>query len=109
MDHEHRNLLSVGYKNTIASRRAAWRTLSDIQEQVEYDKSAKNETKNVELCKWYKEKIVKELDKYCSQAIDLLKDLKKKHEGTNTEAEVFYLKMLADYYRYTCEYESTRK
>jgi 14-3-3 protein epsilon len=30
LDSEQRNLLSVAYKNTVASRRTAWRALSSI-------------------------------------------------------------------------------
>ena len=33
---EERNLLSVAYKNVIGSRRASWRVLSSIEQQVPY-------------------------------------------------------------------------
>jgi len=56
----------------VASRRAAWRTLSDIQEKEEYNKDPKKENKNVELVKWYKQKIEKELDDLCDEALTLL-------------------------------------
>lgn len=75
MSSEERNLLSVGYKNTVASRRAAWRTLSDIQEQEDYNKSTKGDNKNVQLVKWYKDKIESELDSYCDDILKLLMEV----------------------------------
>jgi len=45
--HFHRNLLSVGYKNAVSSRRAAWRTLSDIQESEDYKKGKQSDNKNI--------------------------------------------------------------
>lgn len=36
MSNEERNLLSVAYKNSVGSRRTAWRTISAIQNKEEY-------------------------------------------------------------------------
>ena len=58
---EERNLLSVAYKNTIGSRRTAWRALSSIEKKEEQKGS-----KNLHLLKKYKEKIEQELNKYCN-------------------------------------------
>ena len=58
---EERNLLSVAYKNTIGSRRTAWRALSSIEKKEEQKGS-----KNIGLLKAYKAKIEGELDKYCN-------------------------------------------
>ena len=49
---EERNLLSVAYKNTIGSRRTAWRALSSIEKKEEQKGS-----KNISLLKGYKTKI----------------------------------------------------
>ena len=49
---EERNLLSVAYKNTIGSRRTAWRALSSIEKKEEQKGS-----KNLGLLKSYKQKI----------------------------------------------------
>ena len=49
---EERNLLSVAYKNTIGSRRTAWRALNSIEKKEEQKQS-----KNLPLLKGYKGKI----------------------------------------------------
>jgi len=116
---EERNLLSVGYKNTVASRRAAWRTLSDIQENEDYKKS-KGDDKNVELVKWYKEQVENELRQFSEDIIKLLEgefDKDKSEKGCypsglvlscqDAESRVFYKKMRGDYYRYLCEVHTT--
>lgn len=112
LSYEERNLLSVGYKNSVASRRAAWRTLSDIQEKEEYNKDPKKENKNVELVKWYKQKIEKELDDLCDEALTLLIKIlipNTSAKDQQLEARVFYLKMKGDYYRYGCEFKTGDK
>ena len=49
---EERNLLSVAYKNTIGSRRTAWRALSSIEKKEESKGS-----KNIGLLRAYKGKV----------------------------------------------------
>ena len=97
---EERNLLSVAYKNTIGSRRTAWRALSSIEKKEEQKGS-----KNLGLLRGYKAKIVAELDKYCNEIIKLI-DSKLLEKANNSEAKVFYHKMKGDYYRYISEYTS---
>ena len=97
---EERNLLSVAYKNSVGSRRAAWRTISAIQNKEEYKGS-----KHLELIKWYRKTIENELHDLCQSCLNLLKDtLIRKAE--QPEAIVFYKKMRGDYYRYLCEFTS---
>jgi hypothetical protein len=36
LSNEERNLLSVAYKNSVGSRRTAWRTITAIQNKEEY-------------------------------------------------------------------------
>ena len=97
---EERNLLSVAYKNTIGSRRTAWRALSSIEKKEEQKAS-----KNLPLLKGYKQKIENELNKYCKEILDLI-DHKLIEKAGNAEAKVFYHKMKGDYYRYISEYTS---
>lgn len=97
---EERNLLSVAYKNTIGSRRTAWRALSSIEKKEEQKGS-----KNLGLLKGYKSKIEGELNKYCHEILALI-DNQLIAKATNSEAKVFYHKMKGDYYRYISEYTS---
>ena len=95
---EERNLLSVAYKNTIGSRRTAWRALSSIEKKEEQKGS-----KNIPLLRGYKSKIELELNRYCKEILDLINDQLLKKAG-NAEAKVFYNKMKGDYHRYISEY-----
>jgi 14-3-3 protein epsilon len=97
---EERNLLSVAYKNTIGSRRTAWRALNSIEKKEEQKGS-----KNIGLLRGYKAKIEAELNKYCNEILSSI-DNQLLQKSTNPEAQVFYHKMKGDYYRYISEYTS---
>ncbi len=95
---EERNLLSVAYKNTIGSRRTAWRALNSIEKKEEQKQS-----KNLHLLKGYKAKIEGELNRYCNDILNLI-DTQLLAKASNPEAQVFYHKMKGYYYRYISEY-----
>ena len=95
---EERNLLSVAYKNTVGSRRTAWRALSSIEQKEESKGS-----KNLNLLRDYKKKIESELSNFCNDILGLL-DSHLVKGATTPESKVFYLKMKADYYRHISEY-----
>ena len=97
---EERNLFSVAYKNMVASRRAAWRIVSSIEQKEE---GKKNE-ENVKLVKDYRGKIEAELDGVCKRIIGLLETHLVPAAGSS-ESKVFYLKMKGDYYRYLAEFK----
>mmetsp|Transcript_16420 Transcript_16420/g.14101 ORF Transcript_16420/g.14101 Transcript_16420/m.14101 type:complete len:243 (+) Transcript_16420:73-801(+) len=97
---EERNLLSVAYKNTVGSRRTAWRALSAI-EQKEESKGGKH----TPLLRDYKKKIEEELNKFCNDILNLITDQILK-ACTTAESKVFFKKMKGDYYRYISEYAS---
>ena len=97
---EERNLLSVAYKNTIGSRRTAWRALSSIEKKEEQKGS-----KNIAHLRSYKAKVESELNKYCNEILSLI-DSQLIVKASNAEAKVFYHKMKGDYYRYISEYTS---
>ena len=97
---EERNLLSVAYKNTIGSRRTAWRALSSIEKKEEQKGS-----KNLPLLKGYKGKVEDELNKFCKEILALI-DSKLLKDASNSEGKVFYHKMKGDYHRYISEYTS---
>jgi len=92
---EERNLVSVAYKNLSGTKRTAWRALTAIEENPKY-------AKYHEKTKVYKKKIEEELKEICSDAIKTIDNALYKY-ATSTESKVFYLKMKADYYRYTGE------
>ncbi len=92
---EERNLVSVAYKNLSGNKRTAWRALSAIEENPKYEKYH-------EKTKTYKAKVEEELKKICGDAIKAIDENLYKN-ATSAEAKVFYLKMKADYYRYTGE------
>lgn len=101
---EDRNLLSVAYKNSVGTRRTAWRVLSSIETKEE----AKNSS-FLPLLREYKRKIEYELDTICDEIIKLLQDKLIKSAKGNSQSEVFYLKMKGDYFRYIAEYATGDK
>lgn len=101
---EDRNLLSVAYKNSVGTRRTAWRVLSSIETKEEAKGSA-----NLSLLRDYKAKIESELDKICTEIINLLDSKLIPSAKGNAQSEVFYLKMKGDYYRYIAEYSTGDK
>jgi len=98
---EERNLLSVGYKNVIGSRRAAWKIISSI-EQKEQSKGNEGHVKKI---KEYRAKIEKELDGICDDILSLL-DQHLIPAASTSESKVFYYKMKGDYHRYNAEYSA---
>lgn len=113
---EERNLLSVAYKNSVGSRRTAWRIITSVEAKNEKDGNP-----HIKILKEYRGKIEKELDEICKDIIEILdtvliptaeekkKDADKngKDDAEKQEANqtlVFYLKMKGDYYRYIAEY-----
>ncbi|CAJ1404897.1 unnamed protein product [Effrenium voratum] len=96
---EERNLLSVAYKNTVGSRRAAWRIITSVMQK----ETTKGNTDNAGYAKEYCEKVEKELQSICDTILSLL-DSKLIPASSSGESKVFYQKMKADYYRYIAEF-----
>merc|ERR1711998_1622 len=96
---EERNLLSMGYKNAVGSRRAAWRIITSVEQK---EKSKGNDT-NAGYAKEYCGKVETELQKICDTILGLL-DANLIPKAGNGESKVFYQKMKADYYRYIAEF-----
>eukprot|EP01017_Pseudomicrothorax_dubius_P025525 TRINITY_DN2767_c0_g1_i1.p1 TRINITY_DN2767_c0_g1~~TRINITY_DN2767_c0_g1_i1.p1 ORF type:complete len:267 (-),score=107.93 TRINITY_DN2767_c0_g1_i1:162-962(-) len=95
---EERNLLSVAYKNSVGSRRSAWRALSSIEQKEEAKGGAR-----LPLIREYKKRVEGELAKFCNEIIKLLDERLVKN-AKNAEGKVFFLKMKGDYFRYICEF-----
>ena len=92
---EERNLLSVGFKNQIGSKRTAIRTITAIEQNPKYSKfsSALSE---------YKKKIEQELYQQCLEIVESVKENCMKVASTE-ETKAFFYKMIGDYYRYVAE------
>lgn len=110
LNEEERNLLSVAYKNVVGSRRSAWRVASSIEAKE------KDDEQKSDLAKHEKEKVEEELDGLCKEVIELLDnqlivddDKIDKSVTREVEAQVFYLKMEGDYYRYLVEVKKEGK
>jgi len=101
---DQRNLLSVAYKNVVGAKRSSWRMLS---EEDQFD--------DAELVRKYKKRVEKELEDTCNEVLDILTKLADQNQKRLDdeedaekkeplqECQVFYLKMIGDYYRYLTE------
>jgi len=96
---EERNLLSVAYKNTVGSRRAAWRIISSVMQK----ENSKGNADNAAFAKEYCTKVETELQGICDTILGLL-DGTLIPKASGGESKVFYQKMKADYYRYIAEF-----
>ena len=90
--------MSVAYKNSVGSRRTAWRTISAIQQKEEFKGS-----RFIDIIKQYRAKIEKELEDICNDVLRLLDDPLIPN-SKNPEARVFFMKMKGDYFRYLGEF-----
>lgn len=68
---EERNLLSVGYKNVIGSRRTSWRVVCTIEEKEEARGDQADKIR-LEVTKEYRLVIEKEMEDICKDALKLL-------------------------------------
>ena len=98
---EERNLLSVGYKNVVGSRRASWRILSSIEQKED----SKGNDLNAKRIKEYRQKVESELSTICSGIMRVI-DEHLIPSSPAGESTVFYYKMKGDYYRYLAEFKS---
>jgi 14-3-3 protein epsilon len=92
---EERNLLSVGFKNQIGSKRTAIRTISAIEQNPKYSKF--NDALSA-----YKSRIIKELTNQCLQIVSTVQE-KCLKVASSDETQSFFYKMIGDYYRYVAE------
>jgi len=101
-----RNLLSVAYKNVVGAKRSSWRMLTDENAHVEVKQ---------EILSSYQKQVESELDKTCQEVLKMLKQLAEQNKAkldeesdeqetqALSECQVFYSKMIGDYYRYLTE------
>jgi len=118
---DERSLLSVAYKNLTGAIRQSRRQLISISEEPKRDSKTNTERSATEKEKWgenqYKKHLEKELQVYCDEVINLLKNNllytdwlkdemnkeKKDRDLKKVENQVFVQKMIGDYYRYLAE------
>lgn len=63
---DHRNLLSVAYKNVVGTRRSSWRIVSSIEQK---EMSKDKDSPRVGHVKEYREKIENELEDICNKVL----------------------------------------
>ncbi|XP_054567743.1 14-3-3 protein theta-like [Eptesicus fuscus] len=96
LSEEERHLLWVAYRHVVASRRAAWRVLSSIEQKTD------TSDQKLRVIEDYREKVESELTGICTTVLELLDKYLIAH-AANPESKVFYLKMRGDYFRYLAE------
>lgn len=110
LNQEERNLLSVAYKNVVGARRSSWRIISSLEKKEQKSEGGKK----AELAEEYRRKVEEELKQKCCEVLDLIDKHLLPEEKSNSdeslddakrEANVFYLKMKGDYFRYLVEIE----
>ena len=92
---DERNLLSVAFKSLISSKRAACRTITAIEQNPKYQKYG-------DSLGAYKKKIESALYGDCENVIDILRT-RVLTKSSEDESKAFFVKMVADYYRYIAE------
>jgi len=92
---DERTLLSKAFKNSVAARRTACRSLGAQLSQMEGSPVQASAAE-------YLKKVQTELIDKCNEIISIL-DKFLIPQAPETEAQVFYLKMKGDYYRYLAE------
>jgi len=102
---DQRNLLSVAYKNVVGAKRSSWRVLNEDNQFDEAENLVQN----------YKKRVESELEGTCKQILEVLQKLSDQNadrmesesdedkKKALEECQVFYLKMIGDYYRYLTE------
>ncbi|KAG8090152.1 hypothetical protein GUJ93_ZPchr0011g27629 [Zizania palustris] len=99
MSAEERLLFSVGFKKTIGARRASWRMLASLEQNVTAGEQAGV------MIHGYKKKLEDELRTFCNEVLSIIAIhcLPLANSGENV---VFFYKMKGDYYRYLAEFST---
>lgn len=97
---DERNLLSIAYKNSVGSRRQAWRAVHSLEQE-----KRSQGPEILEVIKGYRQTIETELNGKCMEIIEVLANQLIPRASDN-EAKVFYQKMKGDYFRYLAEFVS---
>ena len=96
MSVDERNLLGVAFKCVVSSYRTTWRTIVSVETNPKYLLFSQSITE-------FRKKIEAGLSKQCTVIIDnVTRYCLKKDNGTD-ESKAFFLKIVADNYRYVAE------
>eukprot|EP01012_Entosiphon_sulcatum_P064172 TRINITY_DN92955_c0_g1_i1.p1 TRINITY_DN92955_c0_g1~~TRINITY_DN92955_c0_g1_i1.p1 ORF type:complete len:257 (-),score=46.08 TRINITY_DN92955_c0_g1_i1:19-789(-) len=98
LGNEERDLLVAAYEKVCSPLRHSWRILSNAEQQEEQ----KGNDRQAALCKDARVKIEEELGTVCRSALELV-DGVLLPAVTNDEAEVFFLRLRGDLFRYVAE------
>jgi 14-3-3 protein epsilon len=101
---EERDLISVAYKNAITGRRTGLRYLGPL---LERDETKLSPFRVSELQK-LQAKLRRELEEHCLDLIDVV-DNKLLPATVDPAAQLYYLKLKADYWRYISEARDTEE
>ena len=96
MSANERNLISVACKSLVSSKRVAWRTVISVMMNNKY-------ADYMESMKDYKIRLENDLYKECMMIIQIIDTNVLKKKGSSDEAKVFFMKLMADNYRYISE------
>ena len=96
MSVNERNLISVACKSLIGSKRVAWRTVTSVMQNTKYKDY-------MDSMKDYKNKLENDMYKECIMIVQTIDQFVIKKKGATDEARVFFMKMIADNYRYISE------
>ena len=102
LNFDERNMVSVSFKNTVGPARTAWRISDSIcRREVGKNQMSEND-QQLALAKNIKKQCERKVEKVCDEILDRLE--KKIMKSVNdVNANIFYLKMQGDYYRYIAE------
>lgn len=104
LDGDERNLLSAAFKNSISSRRAAWRVVG----ATSADLATRGDAGMIELVSGYKTKVEAELAATCEEVLALVAN-EILPKSSTMEGKVFFTKMRGDYFRYCAEFSVDSK
>eukprot|EP00930_Biecheleria_cincta_P088544 TRINITY_DN77788_c0_g1_i1.p1 TRINITY_DN77788_c0_g1~~TRINITY_DN77788_c0_g1_i1.p1 ORF type:complete len:265 (+),score=61.33 TRINITY_DN77788_c0_g1_i1:83-796(+) len=95
LDIHERSLLSLAFKNSVSSRRQAYRHVCALEKELG------------SVLSDYRQRIKQELEEKCGNILEVLSTkLVVNHDASDVEGAVFYAKMQGDYYRYKAEFSS---
>lgn len=93
---EERNLLANAYKNHVGAKRAAWRIIMSIEQNMD------GVSRRKELSKEFRNTIEDEMKVVCNELITLID--RYLLNTIDVENLIFYQKLKGDYYRYLAEF-----